>query len=169
MHKIIFFLRLFVFWLIYFFVNRLFFILFYYQEFSSSSFIELFMIVSKSLRLDLSFIAYLSVIFVILLFLNSFVKKNKFNLFISRVIFFVNIFFILITSLIVGGEIAIYSEWGTKLNFTAISHFINPSEVFLTATFQHYIIVLISLAISFLFIKFYKKYIHHLFLTEKEM
>ncbi len=168
MNKIKYFIKLFIFWLLYFFINRLFFIAFYYQEFSSFSFIELAQILPKSLALDLSFIAYLSVIFVILLFANSFAVKSKFNLFVSKSIFVVNSFFILFTALIIGSEVALYEEWSTKLNFTAISHFKNPSEVFLTASFQNYVVVLFSLIIAFVFIKLYKRAVHQDFFAERK-
>jgi len=168
MNKIKYFVKLLIFWLLYFFINRLFFIAFYYEEFSSFSFIELAQILPKSFALDLSFTAYLSVIFVILLFVNSFVVKSKFNRFISKSIFVVNSFFILITALIIGSEIALYEEWSTKLNFTAIRHFKNPSEVFLTASLHNYMVVLFSLIIAFVFIKLYKRAVHQDFFAERK-
>tara|TARA_B100000963_G_C22640451_1_gene680080 strand:- start:5870 stop:7474 length:1605 start_codon:yes stop_codon:yes gene_type:complete len=61
-----------------------------------------------------------------------------------------------LTSLIVGGEIAIYSEWQSKLNFKAVSHLFNPNEVFDTATIKHFFIMGISILIGLFFVKFYK-------------
>ena len=71
MNNLKYFIKLFVFWLIYFFVNRLFFIVNYFEEFSQVTTTELLRIFPKSLGLDISFITYLSVIITILLFLNS--------------------------------------------------------------------------------------------------
>ena len=145
MHNLKYFIKLFVFWLFYFFVNRLFFIANYLDEFSQISSDELLRIAPKSFGLDISFVAYLSVIIFILLFVNSIVLSKRFNAFISGFIYWLNSFFIVASALIIGGEISIYAEWGTKLNFTALSHFANPSEVFSTATYGNYFTMLIAI------------------------
>ena len=142
MTNIKYFIKLFTFWLFYFFIDRLLFIGFYFEEFSGLNSNELLKIIPKSLPLDLSFIAYLSAIITLLLVINSISVNHKLNRIINKAVLLINIFFILITALIIGGEIALYEEWSTKLNFTAIRHFENPSEVFLTATPKHYLIIL---------------------------
>ena len=167
MNSLKYFLKLFSFWLIYFFVNRLFFIVNYFEEFSQVSADELLIILPRSFRLDISFVSYLSTIIIIILFLNSLFASKKFNVFISGVVFWVNSFFIVISALIIGGEISLYAEWGAKLNFTALSHFGNPKEVFSTATFFNYLIMLISLIIAGIFVKLYTVFVHQNFETEK--
>ncbi len=161
------FFKLFVFWIIYFLINRLFFIINYLEEFSLVSISEVLNIFPKSLDLDISFIAYLFGIITFFLFINSFFVTRVVNSFISNIISWVNGFLIVFSSLIVGGEIGIYSEWGTKLNYTALSHFTHPKEVFSTATFFNYFIMLIAIFIGFLFVKIYKKYIHQDFHTKR--
>ena len=167
MHNLKYFIKLFVFWLFYFFVNRLFFIANYLDEFSQISSDELLRIAPKSFGLDISFVAYLSVIIAILLFVNSIILSKRFNTFISGSIYWLNSFFIVVSALIIGGEISLYAEWGTKLNFTAISHFTNPSEVFLTATFSNYIIMLLAILIAVVFVKLYSIYVHQNFSSTK--
>tara|TARA_B100001758_G_C18416862_1_gene620777 strand:- start:7768 stop:9627 length:1860 start_codon:yes stop_codon:yes gene_type:complete len=160
MYYLKYFIKLFIFWLIYFFVNRIFFIVNYFDEFSKFSLNELLKIVPKSFGLDISFVAYLSIIIYILLFLIVITSNKRVHLFVSRLIYILNIFFIIVSSLIIGGEIAIYAEWGTKLNFKAISHFSNPSEVLLTATISNYITMLFASLIALFFIKIYTIYVH---------
>ena len=142
MDNLKYFLRLFIFWLIYFFVNRLLFIANYFQEFYLVSIEEVLRIFPMSFRLDVSFIGYLFAIITIVLFLNSFFPSKRVNIFITGIIFWVNTILIIVSSVIIGGEIGIYSEWGAKLNFTALSHFVNPKEVFLTARLFNYLIML---------------------------
>ena len=167
MNNLKYFLKLFIFWLIYFFVNRLFFIANYFEEFSQISTDELLKILPKSFGLDISFIAYLSVIITIILFFNSLFESKMFNVFISGIVFWVNTFFIVVSALIIGGEIALYAEWGTKLNFTALSHLVSPKEVFSTATFFNYLIMLISIIIGVIFIKLYTVFVHQIFEIQK--
>ncbi len=167
MNNLRYFIKLFIFWLIYFFVNRLFFIVNYLEEFLQFSSTELLCIVKKSVRLDISFIAYLSVIIAILLFVNSIILSKRFNTFISGFIYWLNSFFIVVSALIIGGEIALYAEWETKLNFTAISHFANPSEVFLTATLSNYITMLLAILIAVVIVKLYTVYVHQFFISTR--
>ena len=167
MTNIKYFIKLFTFWLFYFFIDRLLFIGFYLEEFSGLTYNELLTIIPKSLKLDLSFIAYLSTIITLLLFINSISVNQILNRIINKVVLLINIFFILITTLIIGGEIALYEEWSTKLNFTAIRHFENPSEVFLTATPKHYMIILCATIIGLVMIKLYKDSVHQHFLSSR--
>ena len=161
------FIRLFVFWLLYFFVNRLFFIANYLEEFLQFSSTELLCIVKKSVRLDISFIAYLSVIITMLLFFNSIILPKRFNTFISGLVYWINSLFIVVSALIIGGEIGLYAEWGTKLNFTAISHFANPVEVFSTATYGNYFTMLIAIFIAVVFVKIYTVFVHQFFISNR--
>ena len=87
MNNLKYFLKLFLFWLIYFLVNRLFFIANYFEEFSSVSTDELLRILPKSFGLDVSFIAYLSAIITIVLFFNSLLAAKRVNIFISGIVF----------------------------------------------------------------------------------
>ena len=136
MTNIKYFIKLFTFWLFYFFIDRLLFIGFYFEEFST---------LTSNVPLNAFrplIYAYLSTIITLLLFINSININQILNGIINKAVLLINIFFILITALIIGGEIALYEEWSIKLNFTAIRHFENPSEVFLTATPKHYFIIL---------------------------
>ncbi|MBT6651053.1 MAG: sulfatase-like hydrolase/transferase, partial [Flavobacteriales bacterium] len=167
MNNLKYFIKLFVFWLFYFFVNRLFFIANYLEEFSKISSDELLQIFPNSFGLDISFIGYLSVVIVLFLFFNSLALSKRINTFISGIIYWINTFFIVVSALIIGGEISLYAEWGTKLNFTALSHFENPSEVFATGSIANYITMLIALLIAVVFVKIYSVYVHQYFIATK--
>lgn len=98
MTNIKYFIKLFTFWLFYFFIDRLLFIGFYFEEFSGLTSNELLTIIPKSLKLDLSFIAYLSSIITLLLFINSTYVNQILNRIINKAVLSINIFFILNSS-----------------------------------------------------------------------
>ena len=163
MNQVRYFSKLIAFWLSYFLVNRIFFSVYHHREFLSFNPKEILRVWPNSLPLDLSFIGYLSAIFVLLLFINTLVKNKSVSHIISNLILGLNYLFILMTSVIVGSEISLYEEWSTKLNYTAISHLKNPSEVFSTASFGNYITVFIALILAGVFMMIYKKYVHQHF------
>ncbi|MDB2317761.1 LTA synthase family protein [Flavobacteriales bacterium] len=163
MNQVRYFSKLLLFWLGFFLVNRLFFTIYYQSELSTIAGKELLRVLPNTLPLDLSFIAYLSAIFVLLLFIHSICNHKTISRIVSNVILALNYFFILITSIIIGSEISLYDEWSTKLNYTAISHLKNPSEVFLTASFSNYITLAIALTLGTLFVVIYKKCVHQHF------
>ena len=146
--------RFIIFWLVYFLVNRIVFALFFIEEVGAASSTEILTILPNSIPLDISFISYLLLPIVVLLWINFFLKKQ---VFISKVIYGLVSFFILFTGLIAGAEVALYSEWQTKLNFTALSHFVNPAEVFKTASIGHIFTNVLFIVISLVFIRFYRK------------
>ena len=149
--------RFIIFWLVYFFVNRIVFCIFFIEEVGIFSSTEFLTILPKSIPLDISFISYLLVPIILLLWINSFLKKH---VFISKAIYGLVGFFILLTGLISGGEVALYSEWQTKLNFTALSHFSNPAEVFKSASISHIFTSILFGVISLLFIYVYRNNVH---------
>ena len=160
MNNLKYFLKLYALWIIYFTINRLFFILYFFEYFKLSDSNEIFTIFLKSIALDVSFISYLIVFIILFMFIGNLFVSDTFKNFIKKLIFYFNTFFIVISALIISGEMAIYSHWGTKLNFKAISHLQNPSEVFSTASYKDYLLVVFLLIIAFLFIKLYSKFIH---------
>ena len=108
---------------------------------------EIFKVFYKGFSLDLSFIAYL-VSLNILYFFNSFCQK-PINQFLESVTHYINILFIFVTSLISAGEINLYGEWLSKINFTALSHFVNPSEKIRTSSSLHYLITILCILVGF--------------------
>ena len=150
-------IRFVLFWLFLFLINRIFFVLFFIDEIKQYPLVETLRIFPNSIALDVSFIGYLLAIFCMLMWCNSFFKNQEF---INKTILVISSFFIFLSGLIAGGEVALYSEWQTKLNFTALSHFINPSEVFKTASKEHIFINLLFILITYLLFRFYSKKVH---------
>ena len=167
MSNIKYFLKLFVIWMIYFFVGRLFFVVNYMKEFSEFSIFEILKILPASFSLDISFISYFSVIFILILFFNSFFINKKFNFISGKIILIFNILLFIISALIIAAEISLYKEWGAKLNFRALSHLNHPIEVLSTARLEHYMVVLYSIIIAIIFIISYKFFVHQDFETKE--
>ena len=140
------------FWILFFLINRFIFSIYFITKIKSHSFNEVLTIIPKSLSLDLSFISYLLSMVCLLLWINSFLKKQER---IHSIIHLLMCVFIFLTGIISAAETALYSEWQTKLNFTALSHMANPSEIIKTASPDHIIISILFLLISFLFFKIY--------------
>lgn len=160
MRKLLYFiLKLYLFWIIYFLINRIFFFLFFFSEISEINFLDLLNVIPNSLPLDFSFISYFVSIIIILSFL-SLIGNIKLNKFLFQFLVWFNIIFLLLSGLIIGSEIALYSEWSTKLNFTALRHLENPSEVFSTASWVHISTLFFFLFISLIFVWFFKKYFY---------
>ncbi len=167
MYKIYYFFRLFCFWLFYFLINRCLFLIVYYREFVNVSYFEILNIFPFSLKLDISFISYVSVIIFLFLTINHFFSSIYLNRFISKTIFYMNSLFIILTAIIMGAEICLYKEWLTKLNFTAISHIVNPLEVLNTATYFHLFFMLFMLFVAYIFIRLYRVFVHVDFISKE--
>lgn len=162
MKKTLFFLlKFYLFWYILFLVNRILFSLFYIEGVSKSDFLEILQIIPNSFRLDLSTTSYFAGIPTLILFIISFIPYSKIHLYSFKLFTVINLLLVIISAMIIGGETALYSEWNTKLNFKALSHFSNPSEVVSTASwgnigiFSFYLVVEFSL-FYFLHKKFFK-------------
>ena len=146
-----------LFWLIYFLVNRILFVLFFFPEVRLFDFTEIIKIFPNSIGIDISFICYMLSIICILFWISSFLSNQKL---LDKLIYYFNAIILVLSGLINGGEVALYSEWNTKLNFTALSHFSNPKEVFKTASIEHIFTMVIFLMIAILFIRFFKSKVH---------
>lgn len=123
-------LRLYFFWLILFAVNRFIFLLVQYEELHDLPFWKIVASFFYALKIDSSTAFYsLAIPFVILWFMWWF-RKN----FLLKVLNLVVVVFIVLHSMIAFGDSALYTQWHTKLNWEALSHFAHPSEVFKSAT-----------------------------------
>jgi len=121
-------LRYFLFWMLLFAAYRLLFIILNYDKFSNESF---FFIISSfywSLWLDASAACYILALPVVFLSLGYLFQNSKF----LKAINVFSIIMIYVYGFIAIGEDGIYREWGTKLNFQALSHFVHFNEVIRT-------------------------------------
>lgn len=155
MFKFKFFLKLYFFWLFLFFINRVIFLVFYFKSFNNIKLLEVLQIVPNSIPLDLSFISYVATVIFLLILLGFLLSFFKIEPFINKTVNFFLVSMILFTNFVSAAEICLYKEWETKLNYTALSHLKQPSEVFLTASNIDYLIFSFYILISIIVIRFY--------------
>ena len=155
MFKFKFFLKLYFFWLFLFFINRVIFFIFYFKSFKNIKLLEVLQIIPNSIPLDLSFISYVATVIFLLILLGFLLSFFKIEQFINKTVNFFLVSMILFTNFVSAGEICLYKEWETKLNYTALSHLKQPSEVFLTASNIDYLIFSFYILVSIIVIRFY--------------
>ena len=110
-----------------------------------------------ALKLDLSMVGYLTIIPLIITFVWLFFQKK----WLSKIIDGFTIFFIVIYSFISFGEIGIYNEWRTKLNYKALLYFEHPQEIFNSISTGTFIILLIGMLLLiagwiWVYLKYYR-------------
>ncbi|MCX6350320.1 MAG: sulfatase-like hydrolase/transferase [Bacteroidetes bacterium] len=127
-------IRLFIFWLLFFATGRLVFAAYYFSKFKGVSTLDFLSIFYHAIKLDTSAISYLLVIPLVLFIAAWFINSKLF----LRINHLYTYLMILVVSIITAGEITLYAEWGTKLDYKAVIHLAHPSEVFATATPEHY-------------------------------
>lgn len=110
--------RLFFFWLIIFFLNRLLFIIFFHSKFSEVPLTETLSTFIHGIPLDVSAACYLTVIPLLLLMIQLFVRFRFYRIFLFTYIVAV----LIVTSFLSVFELAIYTDWGTKLSYRAIQY-----------------------------------------------
>ena len=141
-------IRLFIFWLIYYAIFRLFFLLFNSNHFSGSELVNLFKIFIYGIRLDLSAAAYCMLVPLLLISASVFIKGESFNAvnnWYHRILIF-------IINIICVSNIVIYKYWHTLLNKRALDFLYDPAEIFASlTTFQ---IVSLAIVYCILFIGF---------------
>lgn len=146
-------LKVIFYWLVIFFIGRVFFIAFNYSDLSSESFGAILQTFYYGIRLDLSAIAYINVIPLLFFFLIFLFKKTNWIIVYRYYLLITTfVYFIIITS-----ELSIYNEWHTKLNVKAVSYLQNVNEVWKTASSTQvlisFIFVPLFTVMAFLLIK----------------
>lgn len=124
-------LKLLLFWVIIFDIERVLFSIHNWDKFSDIGFGEWLLAFVYSLRLDLATGALLSLLPIVFLVL-YFVHPNKWF---KRSFYWVLFFEFLLCAMIHGGEINAYPEWNTKLTTRVFTHLLNPDEVVRTADY----------------------------------
>ncbi|MDQ7947903.1 MAG: LTA synthase family protein [Pedobacter sp.] len=126
--SLIFFVRFFLFWLLFFAIDRFIFLFIFHKKLRAIPLTEKIATFYHALRLDVSFTAYMALI-PLLFFLYGYVSnRRQINL---KWIALYNKVLIVLCSLIAIVNFNIYREWGTKINDKAISFaFDTPNEAF---------------------------------------
>lgn len=148
-----------LFWLVFFAFGRLVFLIFYSEDVfkNADTFTEVLASFIYGFKLDLATTCYF-MLFPFLLHLVLIFYSPKW---ISKLNQAYHAILIVIYSLLIVGEIGIYAEWRSKLNFKAILYLKNPSEVIGSAQNSQIIILsLIAIAMSVLGIWVYSRFFH---------
>lgn len=152
-HYLLLIIKLFFFWWIIFSINRLLFILFFFQKFDGIGASEIAAAFLHGAALDLSAACYLMVIpalFVMLHMMTSFAWLRSF-------IFIYSAGVALIASLVCVYDLAIYSDWGTKLTYRAMQYlaFANEGAAFTDVSdiLVLLILVILQMGIAILLLK----------------
>ncbi|MHB1178546.1 MAG: LTA synthase family protein [Daejeonella sp.] len=120
------FFRFFLFWIIFFFLDRVVFLIYFSDKLRDSRFKEIASAFLYALRLDASMVAYLSAIPLLGYLFLLFIPKLNFSRSLPK--WYVN-FFITLFSLISVFNLNLYREWGTKINYRALDlAFNSPKE-----------------------------------------
>lgn len=148
-----------LFWVLFFAFSRMVFLLFYSREVvaNSDSFLEILASFSNGFRLDLAttcYFMFFPFLFHLIAFFHSPIWLNKLNQIYHTTI-------IVLYSLLIVGELGIYAEWRSKLNFKALLYLQNPSEVIGSAQNSQIILLsFIALIMSALGIWIYSRFFH---------
>ena len=150
------FVKHYIFWFLFFALNRFIFIVYNYHEWQGYSITEVFYSFIAALHLDLSMMSYFMTITFILFLLYSILQWS----FIIRLNSWFSYLFIICTIIAYGFEIPIYEEWHTKLSKKAVLYLQHPTEVYNSATGKEFFGGLfLIVAFSFISIWAYKKFV----------
>ncbi len=139
---LIYFLKLTLYWLLFFTLYRIIFILIYPGKIPDGKYSEALMTFFFGLRLDASTIAYLITIPLILWAIQQFVKKNILN----RINHFYNLALISAITLLCISNIAMYDEWNALINYNTLFYLVVPAKIFPYLTTLELICVCIGMA-----------------------
>ena len=119
------FTRFFLFWILFFFLERLLFLVYFSDRLTHIGLGEIAITFLYALRLDASMIAYISVIPLIVYLVLLFLPRYKFPEIIGK---YYVLFFVFIFSIISVFNLNLYREWGSKINFRALDLAFNSTK-----------------------------------------
>lgn len=147
MKNLIYVIRLFLFWLLYFGIFRLVFIIVNWSHFTSANSSTFVTIFWQAIQLDLSAAAYLIVIPGLLILLNSIFNKSIF----SKINYGYHIAILIVVNGVCFGNAFLYQYWHQLMGMRALAFLADPVEVLASVTaFQITGIVVISVLLFFM-------------------
>ncbi|MCX6273448.1 MAG: LTA synthase family protein [Bacteroidetes bacterium] len=132
---------MFLFWLLFFILARIVFIVYYFRLFTIEGVpgLEIFSLFYHGLQLDVSTACYLLVLpFFILVAQSRFPYK-----WLDKVQRVYNGVMVVVYSLICVGEIGIYAEWKSKLDYKALTYLRHPQEIATSTSLTNFLILLL--------------------------
>lgn len=163
--SLIFFVRFFLFWLLFFAIDKFIFLFIFHQKLRNIPFEEKLATFYHALRLDLSMTAYIAVIPLFVFIYCYFIQNTTFNF---KWVSVYNKVLIVIFSILSVINFNIYREWGSKVNARALSFAIDtPNEALassasspiLLSLFILIVLIITALYLEFALVKRYVKFI----------
>ena len=149
-----------LFWLSFFFIARLFFIIFQYHSSFQNSIGELLGTFWHGAKLDISTIGYYLIVPLLFVIAGVLFNGNWYRILIRWYSYFMIIF----SSVIIVSDANLYSYWGFRMDYTPMLYLKTPGEAMASVSSLKIIMFLITigLMVSF-FIWFYNRFIDRLF------
>lgn len=116
------FFKYFIFWMIFFWLAKAFFLISNFEQTRQLSMSEVFGIFGYGLKMDVSTACYLLVVPGLLLSLRNFVPLR----FVNRFFWIYTLVFLIIASFLVVLDLGLYPHWGTRVNITAFNYINDP-------------------------------------------
>lgn len=132
-----------IYWFLFFVVGRIIFLVVYSNLLPDVSLWEIMLVFPNAFKLDLSTACWLSAPFLLFISLQYAIGWKGWNV-IKMVLMLV---ILVITSMILFGEIGVYDEWRVKLSHKALLYLRNPKEIIDTVDIGLLVILLIGFAI----------------------
>jgi len=156
-----FYLRIFIFWMIFFTIQRILF-LSLYSSFEEYGMNEILLCNIKAIPMDIASAFYLTGIPLIGIIVSIYLNKtHKIN----RFIHVYSVVVIIICLLICIGDLGIFKVWGTKINARAISYLVYPEEVLPTLFSIENLNLMLLIGAQLFFLFGYLKRLHDLLKT----
>ncbi|MBL8022057.1 MAG: sulfatase-like hydrolase/transferase [Leptospirales bacterium] len=125
-----FFIRLVLYWLILFSLGRMLSIIYQFQSVSTSSLLEIPLIFVSALRLDMATITALLIVPFLVWLVHEFTGVKK----LIRIVHVMNCIIAVLVVALLTGELELVREWGTKVNFRALTYLAYPKEALASAS-----------------------------------
>ena len=139
--------RYFLFWIIFFFLERLIFLIYYSERISYLGISEIISTFWRALRLDFSMAAYISAIPAIVYIALLFLPSVKFPKIIAKTYV---VFFVIVFSTIGISNLNLYREWGSKINFRALDMAISAPKEAIASTSSSPVIPMLSVLFAYM-------------------
>jgi hypothetical protein len=139
--------RYFLFWIIFFFLERLIFLIYYSERIAYLGFTEIISTFWYALRLDFSMAAYISVIPALVYIALLFLPSVRFPKIIAKTYV---VFFVIVFSTIGISNLNLYREWGSKINFRALDMAISAPKEAIASTSSSPVIPMFSTLFAYM-------------------
>ena len=147
-------LYFFIYWLLIFSFQRILFFSYHFNEIpKNTGLLSCLMVFLYSFRLDLSTIAFLAPLYIIIKSIQISYSTRWLNILLKSLVYT----YVFLVSFIHSGEVIAYYEWGHKLTSRVFMHLAMPDEVVRTADgssiFHFTLLLLIELSVAFLLLR----------------